>query len=51
MESSLTSSIDDRESFSSRDDMGFKELSSSCSTETDDPLYLRWVSQGISELS
>ena len=48
MESWLTSSDEDRESFSSRDDMGYTEHSSSSSTETDDPLYLRRLSQGIS---
>ena len=48
VESWLTSSVEDRESFSSRDDMGCTELSSSCSTEIDDPLYLRRLSQGIS---
>ena len=48
MESWLTSSVEDRESFSSRDDMGCKEHSSSCSTEIDDPLYVRRFSQGIS---
>ena len=36
------------ESFSSRDHMGCTEHSSICSTETDDPLYLRRLSQGIS---
>ena len=44
----LTSSVEDRESFSSRDDMECTEHSSSCSTEIDDPLYLRRLSQGIS---
>ena len=44
----LTSSLEDRESFSSRDDMGCTERSSSCSTEIDDPLYLRRLSQGVS---
>ena len=48
MESWLTSSVEDRESFSSQDDMGCKEHSSSFSTEIDDPLYLRRLSQGIS---
>ena len=48
MESWLTSSVEDRESFSSRDDMGCTEHSSSCSTEIDDPLYLRRLFQGIS---
>ena len=33
---------------SSRDDMGFTKLSSSCSAEIGVPLDLRWVSQGIS---
>ena len=36
---------------SSQDDMGCKELSSSCCTETDVPLDLRRVSQGISGVS
>ena len=44
----LTSSVEDRASFSSRDDMGCTEHSSSCTTEIDDPLYLRRLSQGIS---
>ena len=44
----LTSSVEDRESFSSQDDMGCTEYSSSCSTEIDDPLYLRRLSQGVS---
>ena len=48
VESWLTSSFEERESYSSRDDMGSTELSSSCSTEIDDPLYLRRLSQGIS---
>ena len=48
VESWLTSSIEDRESFSSPDDMGCTEVSSSCSTEIDDPLYLRCLSKGIS---
>ena len=43
----LTSSVEDRESFSSRDDMGCTEHSSICSTEIDDPLYLRRLSQGV----
>ena len=51
MESWLTSSIEDRESFLSRDGMGCTELNSSCCTEIDDPLYLRRVSQGISGVS
>ena len=34
--------------FSSRDDMGCTEHSSTCSTEIDDPLYLRRLSQGVS---
>ena len=38
MESWLTSSVEDRESFSSPDDMGCTEVSSSCSNEIDDPL-------------
>ena len=36
---------------SSRDDMACMELSSSCSTETDVPLDLRRMSQGISGVS
>ena len=51
MESWLTSSVEDRESFSSPDDMGCTEVSSSCSNETDDPLYLRGFSEGISRVS
>ena len=48
VESCLTSSVEDRESFSFRDDMGYTEHSSSFSTEIDDPLYLRRLSQGVS---
>ena len=48
--SSFTSSVEDRESFSSPDDMGCTELSSSYSTEIDDALYLRQLSQGISRV-
>ena len=33
-----TTSVEDRESFSSPDDMGCTEVSSSCSNEIDDPL-------------
>ena len=51
VESWLTSSVEDRESFSFRDDMGCTEYSSSFSTEIDDPLYLRRLSQGISRVS
>ena len=51
VESWLTSSVEDRESFASRDDMGCTEVSSSCSTEIDDPLHLRRLSQGISRVS
>ena len=51
MESYLTSSVEDRDSFSSQDDMGCMEHISSCSTEIDDPLYLRRFSQGISRVS
>ena len=51
MESWLTSSVADRESFLFRDDMPCTELSSSCCNEVDDPLYLRQVSQGISGVS
>ena len=35
---------------SSPDDMGCQHLSSCCFTEIDVPIYLRWVSQGISGL-
>ena len=35
---------------SSPDDMGCPDLSSSCFTEIDVPIDLRWVSQGISGL-
>ena len=38
MESWLPSSVEDRESFSSPDDMGCTEVSSSCSNEIDAPL-------------
>ena len=38
MKSWLTSSVEDRESFYSRDDMGSTELSSSCCTQIDLPL-------------
>ena len=51
MESWVNSSFEDMKSLSSRDDMGCTELSSSCSTEIDDPLHLRRVSQGISGVS
>ena len=51
MESWLTSSVEGRESLSYLDDMGCTELSSSCSTEIDDPLYLRRLSQGNSGVS
>ena len=47
----LTSSVKDRESFSSPDDMGCAEVSSRCSNEIDHPLYLRRFSQGISRVS
>ena len=47
VESWFTSSVEDRESFSSPDVMGCTEDSSSCSTEIDD-LYLRRLSQGVS---
>ena len=50
VDSWLTSSVEYRESFSSRDDMGCTEHSSSCSTEIDDPLYLRRLSQGSLEV-
>ena len=36
---------------SARDDLGFTELSSSCCAEIGVPLYLRRVSQGISEVA
>ena len=39
VESSFTSSVEDRESFSSTDDMGYTEHSSS--STLDDALYLR----------
>ena len=45
MESWLTSSVEDQESFSFQNDMGCTEHSSSCSTEIDDPLYLSRLSQ------
>ena len=51
VESWLTSSVEDRESFSSRDDMGCMKHSSICSTEIDDLLYLGRFSQGISRVS
>ena len=51
MESWLTSSEADKEFFSSQDDMGCTELPSSCCNEIDDPLYLRRVSDGITEVS
>ena len=51
MEWWLNPSVEDRESFSSPDDMGSTEVSSSCSNEIDDPLYLRRFSQGISRVS
>ena len=51
VESWLTSSVEYRESFTSPDDMGCTEDSSSCSTQIDDPLYLRRFSQGISRVS
>ena len=35
---------------SSPDDMGCPDVSSSCFTETDVPIDLRWLSQGISGL-
>ena len=50
MNSGLTSSVEGRESFSFRDHMGCTEHSSSCSTEIDDPLYLRRLSQGVLEV-
>ena len=51
METWLISSVEDRDSFSSRDDMGCMDHFSICSTEIDDPLYLRQFSQGISRVS
>ena len=51
VESWFTSSVEDRESFSSPDDMGCTEVSSSSSNETDDPLYLRRISKGKSRVS
>ena len=51
MESWLTSSVENRKSFSSLDVMQCMEFSSVCCTEIDDPLYLRRVSQGISGVS
>ena len=48
MKSWLASLVEDWESLSSRDDMGCTEHSSTCSTEIDDPLYLRRLSQGVS---
>ena len=47
----LTTSVEDRESFSSPDDMGCTEVSSGCSNAVGDPLYLRRFSQGISRVS
>ena len=51
VESWLASSGKERESFSSPDYMGCTEVSSNCSNEIDDPLYLRRFSQGISRVS
>ena len=51
VESGLTSSVEDRASFSSPDNMGCMEVSSCCSNEIDDPLYLTRFSQGISRVS
>ena len=51
VENWLTSSVEDRESFSSIDDIWCTEVSSSCSTEIDDPLYLRGFSLGIYRVS
>ena len=47
MESWFTSSVEDRESFSSPDVMGYPEFSSCCCTEIDDPLYLSGVSGNL----
>ena len=44
VETWLTSSVEDRESFSSRVDTGCTEHSSICSTKIDDSLYLRRLS-------
>ena len=44
VETWLTSSVDDKESFSTGDDMGCTEHSSRCSSEIDDPLSLRRLS-------
>ena len=49
VESSLTSSVKPGNQLSSRDDMGCKDLSSSCCAEIGVPIEMRWVSQGISE--
>ena len=51
VESWLTSSVEVKDSFSSPDDMGCREVSSSCSNEIDDPLYLKPFSQGNSGVS
>ena len=51
VESWLTSSVEDRESFSSPADIGWTEVSSSFSNEIDDRLYLRRFSQGIYRVS
>ena len=44
VETWLISSVDDRESFSTGDDMGCTEHFSICSSEIDDPLSLRRLS-------
>ena len=51
VENWLTSSVEDRESFLSPDNMCCTEVSSSCSTEIADSLYLKRFSQGISRVS
>ena len=48
MESWLTSSVKDRESALILIQYGVMEPTSSCCTEIDVPLDLKWVSQGIS---
>ena len=47
----LTFSVEDTVSFSSPDDMWCTEISSNCSSEINDPLYLRPFSHGISRIS
>ena len=58
VESWLTSSVEEMESFSSPDDMWCTEVSSKCSNEIDDPLYLKrfcsanlwWFLKGVKPL-